>query len=81
MINNKIKSKVLKVINKFPTQVAIFRDAINEFGEPIEKQSICSLIGFYHEGNTQITSFISEKGEIKRESKNFLWLFMMIILS
>ena len=33
MIANKIKPKIQKVIDKFPTYVDIYRDAKNEFGE------------------------------------------------
>lgn len=72
MIANKIRPKVLKVINKFPTPVTIFRNTLNDFKEPTSERSICQLIGFYHEGNTQITSFVAEKGEFKRGKQKFL---------
>ena len=32
MITNKIKPKIQKVIDKFPTYVDIYRDVKNEFG-------------------------------------------------
>lgn len=72
MIANKIKPKVKKVIDKFPTHVDIYRDIKNEFGEPERKELICTVKGFYHEGNTQISSITTDKGEIKRNKQKFL---------
>lgn len=71
-IANKIKPKVKKVIDKFPTCVDIYRDAKNEFGEPGGKDLICSVKGFYHEGNTQISAITTDKGEVKRNKQQFL---------
>lgn len=72
MIANKIKSKIKKVIDKFPTYVDIYRNAKNEFGEPGGKDLICSIKGFYHEGNTQISVITTDKGEFKRNKQKFL---------
>lgn len=73
MIANKIKPKVKKVIDKFPTHVDIYRDAKNEFGEPDGKYLVCNdLKGFYHEGNTQISAITTDKGEFKRNKQKFL---------
>ena len=66
MIANKIKPKVKKVIDKFPTYVDIYRDVKNEFGEPGGKDLVCSVKGFYHEGNTQINAITTDKGQVKR---------------
>lgn len=72
MISNKIKPKIEKVINKFPTDVSIYRDSKNEFGEPAGKDLVCDITGFYHEGNAQITAITTDKGEVKRSSQKFL---------
>lgn len=72
MIANKIKPKVKKVIDKFPTHVDIYRNSRNEFGEPVDKELICSVKGFYHEGNNMISAITKDKGEIKRNKQRFL---------
>ena len=72
MIANKIKPKILKVINKFPTHVTIYRNTVNEFGEPVEEQKVCSVTGFYHEGNTQMSFITADKGEFKKDKSKFL---------
>ena len=72
MIANKIKPKVKKVIDKFPTYVDIYRDIKNEFGEPGGKDLICSVKGFYHEGNNMISAITADKGEVKRNKQKFL---------
>lgn len=72
MIANKIKPKIQKVINKFPTVVSVYRDSKNEFGEPNGKDLVCEVTGFYHEGNTQINFSIADKGEVKRSKQKFL---------
>ena len=71
-IANKIKPKVKKVIDKFPTHVDVYRDVKNEFGEPEGKDLICSVKGFYHEGNTQISAITTDKGQVKRSKQVFL---------
>lgn len=72
MIANKIKPKIQKVINKFPTYADIYRDSKNDFGEPTERELVCNVKGFYHEGNTQISSITKDKGEVKRNKQRFL---------
>ena len=72
MIANKIKPKIQKVIDKFPTYVDIYRDVKNEFGEPGGKDLVCSVKGFYHEGNTQISAITTDKGQVKRSKQMFL---------
>ena len=72
MIANKIKPKIKKVIDKFPTRVDIYRDCKNEFGEPEGKDLICSVKGFYHEGSNQISSITTDKGQVKRSKQIFL---------
>ena len=72
MIANKIKPKIQKVIDKFPTYVDIYRDVKNEFGEPVGKDLICTVKGFYHEGNTQISTITTDKGQVKRSKQIFL---------
>ena len=72
MIANKVKPKIQKVIDKFPTYVDIYRDVKNEFGEPDGKDLICSVKGFYHEGNAQISAITTDKGQVKRSKQIFL---------
>lgn len=72
MIANKIKPKIQKVIDKFPTYVDIYRDAKNEFEEPNGKDLVCSVKGFYHEGNTQISAITTDKGKVKRSKQMVL---------
>ena len=72
MITNKIKPKIQKVIDKFPTYVDIYRDVKNEFGQPIGKDLVCSVKGFYNEGNTQISAITTDKGQVKRSKQMFL---------
>ena len=72
MIANKIKPKIQKVIDKFPTYVDIYRDVKNEFEEPNGKDLVCSVKGFYHEGNTQISAITTDKGQVKRNKQMFL---------
>ena len=72
MIANRIKPKIQKVIDKFPTYADIYRDVKNEFGEPGRKDLVCSVKGFYHEGNTQISAITTDKGQVKRSKQMFL---------
>nr|DAK00634.1 MAG TPA: hypothetical protein [Caudoviricetes sp.] len=72
MIANKIKPKIQKVIDKFPTYVDIYRDVKNEFGEPEGKDLICSIKGFYHKGNNLISTITTDKGQVKRNNQKFL---------
>lgn len=71
-IANKIRPKILKVINKFPTEVTILRDGKNDFGEPTTGELICNIKGFYHEGNSQISAITQDKGEVKRNKSVYL---------
>ena len=77
MIANKIKPKIQKVIDKFPTYVDIYRDVKNEFGEPRGKYLVCSVKGFYHEGNTQISAITTDKGQVKRSKQMFLMVILL----
>lgn len=72
MIANKIKPKILKVINKFPTKVTIKRSQLNEFEEPTADLVVCKIEGFWHDGNNMISQYIAASGKIKREKQNFL---------
>lgn len=72
MIANKIKPKVQKVINKFPTEVVIYRDSLNEFKEPIGKDLVCEVTGFWHDGNTMISQITTDGGKVKRDKQYFL---------
>ena len=63
-IANKIKPKIAKVINKFPTNVDIYRDVLNEYNEPIANELVCNITGFYHEGSTGINFNTLDKGQI-----------------
>lgn len=71
-IANKIKPKVKKVIDKFPTYVDIYRDVKNEFGEPEGRDLICRVKGFYHEGTSQVSAITTDKGAVKRDKQKFL---------
>lgn len=72
MIANKIKPKIEKVINKFPTIVTVYRDTKNEFGEPNGKDQVCEITGFYHEGASSIQVSLADKGEIKSNKAKYL---------
>lgn len=65
-IANKIKPKITKVINKFPTNVDIYRDILNEYNEPITNEFICNVTGFYHEGTAKNKADFNtlDKGQI-----------------
>lgn len=73
MIANKIKPKILKVINKFPTKTTVYRDIENEFGESGQRVKICDITGFYHEGS-QVSVSIADKGVIKRDKTRQLMI-------
>lgn len=72
MLANKIKPKIVKVINKFPTQVTILRDRINDFGEPDTPYIVCEIKGFWHDGNNMISQITTDGGKIKREKQYYL---------
>ncbi|CEP46403.1 Uncharacterised protein [[Clostridium] sordellii] len=72
MIKNKIKPKIQKVINKFPTEVTILRNAKNEYKEPTKPIVICNIKGFWHDGNTMISQITTNGGKIKRDRQYFL---------
>lgn len=72
MIANKIKPKIERVINKFPTEVIIYRGTKNEFGEPGETVKVCDITGFYHEGNYQIKVIRNDGGTYKSDKGTFL---------
>ena len=72
MITNKIKPKIQKVINKFPTKVTVLRDRINNFGEPDTPYVVCEIKGFWHDGNTMISQITTDGGKVKRDKQYFL---------
>lgn len=72
MIANKVKPKILKVIEKFPTKVTILRDNVNEFGEPSTPYIVCEIKGFWHDGNNMISQIATDGGQIKREKRYYL---------
>ena len=63
-ISSKIKPKIIKVINKFPTNVDIHRDILNEFNEPAGSKLVCNITGFYHEDSVGINFNTLDKGQI-----------------
>lgn len=73
-IANKIKPKILKVINKFSTNVTIYRAYPNAFGEEEEKIKICDVVGFYHESNatSSIKAVKNDSGETVARKQAFL---------
>ena len=71
-ITSKIKPKITKVINKFPTNVDIYRDILNEFNEVEGNSLVCNITGFYHEGNNMITTIVADKGEVKKINQVYL---------
>lgn len=74
MIANKIKPKIVKVIDKFPTYVDIYRDMKNDFGEPNGKDLVCSIKGFFHESTSTISVSLSDKGEVRKNKQAFLMI-------
>ncbi|TAN64777.1 hypothetical protein WS9_013365 [Paraclostridium sordellii 8483] len=72
MIEKKIKPKIQKVINKFPTEVTILRNAKNEYEEPTKPITICNIKGFWHDGSTMISQITTNGGKIKRDRQYFL---------
>lgn len=72
MIASKVKPKIQKVIDKFPTKVAILRDNKNEFGESDKPLVVCEIKGFWHDGNTMISQITTDGGKVKRDKQYFL---------
>ncbi|MGL5507478.1 MAG: hypothetical protein ACRDB0_06225 [Paraclostridium sp.] len=75
MLANKIKPKITKVIDKFPTEVSIMRSILNEYGEPMQALKICDIRGFWHDGTSYggaRTTFISDGGKVKNHKQNYL---------
>lgn len=75
-ISNKIKPKILKVINKFPTQVTVYRDILNEFNEPDDQIKVCDITGFYHEGNRGININLGDNGKVKKDKSKYLMVIV-----
>ncbi|HGM1557824.1 TPA: hypothetical protein ACKOP0_003018 [Clostridioides difficile] len=45
MIAQKVKPKIIKAINKMPTEATVKRVGVNEFGEPSDEENIvCNMI-------------------------------------
>lgn len=72
MLANKIKPKIVKVINKFPTKVTILRDRVNDFGEPDTPYIVCEIKGFWHDGSNMISQITTDGGKIKRDKQYYL---------
>lgn len=72
MLANKIKPKITKVINKFPTEVTILRNSLNDFGEPVQALKVCDIKGFWHDSNNMISAITKDSGEVKRGKQNYL---------
>lgn len=72
MIASKVKPKIQKVIDKFPTKVTILRDNKNEFGECDKPLVVCEIKGFWHDGNTMISQITTDGGKVKRDKQYFL---------
>lgn len=51
---NKLKPKIQKVINRFPTEVQVYREKLDKYKENLEEVKVCDLKGFYHEDNSKI---------------------------
>lgn len=71
-IANKVKPKIQKAINKFPTYLNFKRSSLNEFGEEGEEASICITTGLYYQGNNVISSVLMDKGQVVRSKQEFL---------
>ena len=71
-IANKVKPKIQKAINKFPTELDFKRASLNEFGEEGEETSICITTGLYYQGNNVISSVLMDKGQVVRSKQEFL---------
>ncbi|GIM32711.1 hypothetical protein [Paraclostridium bifermentans] len=72
MIENKIKPKIQKAINKMPTKVTVLRNTTNEFGEPSVAHVVCEITGLWHDGSNMISQIVTNSGEVKRQKQNFL---------
>lgn len=72
MIENKIKPKIQKAINKMPTKVTVLRDTTNEFKEPSVAHVVCEVTGLWHDGSNMISQIVTDSGEVKRQKQNFL---------
>lgn len=78
MLANKIKPKIQKVINKFPTTVSIYRSNKNEFGEPMGEEKVIDVTGYYHDSTSSVETSLStsESGSITiRKAK-----YLMVVL-
>lgn len=71
-IANKVKPKIQKAINKFPTHLDFKRASLNEFGEEEESISVCITTGLYYQGNNIISSVLMDKGQVVRSKQEFL---------
>ena len=78
MLTNKIKPKIQKVINKFPTTVSIYRSNKNEFGEPIGEEKVIDVTGYYHDSTSTVkTSLKANESGLKVAKKT---KYLMVIL-
>lgn len=51
---NKLKPKIQKVVNRFPTEVSVYREQLDKYKEYVEEVKICDLRGFYHENDSRL---------------------------
>lgn len=73
MIAQKVKPKIIKAINKMPTEAIVKRVGVNEFGEPSDEEKIvCNVIGLYHEGSSSISQITKDKGVVIKDKEQYL---------
>ncbi|CCL06846.1 hypothetical protein CDFC105_41551 [Clostridioides difficile] len=73
MIAQKVKPKIIKAINKMPTEAIVKRVGVNEFGEPSDEENIvCNVIGLYHEGSSSISQITKDKGIVIKDKEQYL---------
>lgn len=72
-LSDRIKPKIQKAINKLPSNAVIKRATKNEFGEPSKEETICEVIGLYHDAG-ETSNSRQDKGKVESSKKHYLML-------
>ena len=67
MIANKVTPKIAKTIKKFGVDVEVFRSALNEFNEPVDKVKVMEFRGLFSESQHSISSRNIDSGQVKKD--------------